>query len=388
MICNVKSKMNTATVRNVHWEGKDYLAVPMVMLKEHVLNGSHGATFYNAAEVSKNPTAWNMKPVVVYHPVRAGKSATDTLTYEKQGIGMIMNTTWEDGKLKAEAWIDKEKANRVDSRVMEAVTSGNILEVSTGHYGDLIQKSGVFANKEYTQQALNIVPDHLAVLPDKPGALSVEEGAGLLRNQNAEEVESQDVLENSDADDSLPQEVTEMAESPVEAVEPQVILNSLEDIYAHCEGGLKEIVKEAFDLLQNEQKEMIELIVENSDFVEDDFVGRSPSEIRKLASLVRNTAAKVAEEVEAEEVEAVAEEAVAEEVVAEEVVENEGCDKEGCDKEDCEGKEDCDKEDCGKCEDAPVENAVKPKFTGQAGVAPVENAKADVFSDLIPKPLF
>lgn len=354
MICNVDSKVSTARMRRTHWEGKDYAVVPMVMLKEHVLSGNKGPVFYNEKEIAKDPATWNMKPVTVYHPVKKG-SATDVVTFDRQGIGMIMNTRFSNGKLKAEAWIDVAKANRVDPRVMEAVNAGQILEVSTGMYADRIDNEGEYNGKKYSHEAINLKPDHLAILPDKEGALSVEDGAGLLRNQQAD-VTTQESPEDS-AIKPLENEESEMAEDAVkpEAVEVEkIVFNSAEDIdrlLEHCEGNFKQYATAAFSMLQNSLDEQISEICENSEFEKEDFVGKSPKEISKLHSLVRNTKAPQEVEVEAE-----AEAAV--EVEVEEVVENE----------------------------------VKPNLKGQAGVAPIENASSDdkksFDSALVAKPIF
>jgi hypothetical protein len=56
------------------------------------------------------------------------------------------------------------------------------MELSTGLFVDLENEQGKWKDKEYCAIARNIRPDHLALLPDKKGACSVEDGAGFLRN--------------------------------------------------------------------------------------------------------------------------------------------------------------------------------------------------------------
>lgn len=176
---------NKAQTRYETLEGKQYLVVPCVMLTEGVHNGSQGALYYPAEELAKTPAVWNAKPVVVYHPQLNGQSisACDQVVFEKQKIGILMNTKWEDGKLKTECWIDEEKANAVDERVLEAINNGQMMEVSTGLFTDNENVEGTWNEESYTSIARNYRPDHLAILPDLKGACSIDDGAGLLRNQ-------------------------------------------------------------------------------------------------------------------------------------------------------------------------------------------------------------
>jgi hypothetical protein len=96
---------------------------------------------------------------------------------------LVLNTKFEDGKLKAEAWIDKEKVAKVDERVMSALEAGQVMELSTGAFVDVEPEQGQWNDEKYIGIVRNIRPDHVALLPDKKGACSVEDGAGLLRNQ-------------------------------------------------------------------------------------------------------------------------------------------------------------------------------------------------------------
>ena len=175
----------TGLTRKDTMEGREYLVAPMVMIVEGVLNGTQGPLMYPEEELSKTPEVWNHKPVTVYHPVRngAGISACspDVLTNHK--IGVIMNTTFDskDKKLKAEAWIDVERMNVVDSRVAKAIENKQIMELSTGVYTDNESQIGEFNGVAYEAIARNYRPDHLALLPDLTGACSVEAGAGFLR---------------------------------------------------------------------------------------------------------------------------------------------------------------------------------------------------------------
>lgn len=186
----------TGMVRNEKLEGRDYLVVPMVMMVEGVLNGSNGPLYYPAEELAKVPQVWNMKPVVVYHPQMNGKSlsACDPDVINTHKVGLIMNTTFDGKRLKAEAWLEPSRMDVVDNRVAEAITNKAMMEVSTGLFTENEDAEGEFNGKPYTAIARNYRPDHLAILPDQKGACSIEDGAGLLRT-NAQGRDRNEILD-------------------------------------------------------------------------------------------------------------------------------------------------------------------------------------------------
>ena len=166
-------------VRNDVMEGRDWIVAPMIEITEGVHNGSDGPIFYSAAELSKGLATWNHRPVVVYHP-RGGSASTPTeLTARK--IGVTMSTTFNDAKVKAEAWLDPERIAAVDNRVAEAIAKNETMELSTGLYMELDRVKGVWNGESYIGSAKNLSLDHLALLPDLKGACSIEDGAGFLR---------------------------------------------------------------------------------------------------------------------------------------------------------------------------------------------------------------
>ncbi len=180
-------------VRHDQMGGRDYLVAPMIMMVEGVLNGTAGPVLYKGEDMGRFPSAWNNKPLVVYHPEMNGKgiSACDPDILTSQGIGVIMNARVEtiqlDGNdraaLKAEAWFEEERANAIDGRIMEAVQNKTPMELSTGLFIELEKEEGKFNGKDYIGIAQNYQPDHLALLPDIKGACSIADGAGFLMNE-------------------------------------------------------------------------------------------------------------------------------------------------------------------------------------------------------------
>ena len=177
-------------IRHTELDGRDYLVVPMSMILEGVHKGSQGPVYYSKAELAKTPTMWNMKPITVQHP-KKGDTATDLGVYRNQAVGMIMDAQWKDGKLKAEAWIDKKKAKKVEPSILDFIEAGIPMEVSTGLFADCVLEEGQWKGESYVAIAQNIRADHLAILPNQDGACSIRDGAGLLVNQATETTTSE-----------------------------------------------------------------------------------------------------------------------------------------------------------------------------------------------------
>ncbi len=171
-------------IRHDEMEGRPFIVAPMVMITEGVHAGSEGPLLYPSEELSKTPAIWNHKPIIVYHPA-PGQSACDPDVINSRKIGLIMNTKFEDGKLKAEAWLEPTRMEKVDNRVAEAIENGEMVELSTGVFTDNELTGGEWNGEKYDAIARNYRADHLAILPDQTGACSIADGAGLLRLNQA-----------------------------------------------------------------------------------------------------------------------------------------------------------------------------------------------------------
>jgi len=192
----------TPSVRNDRMEDKDWLVVPMVMLVEGVHNGSCGALYYPKEELEKTPASWNHKPVVVYHP--NGPTACDPDVITNRKVGVIMNTKFDGGKLKAEAWLDPDRIKKIDNRIADAIENKSMMELSTGLFTDLEGPDGDWGQEHYDAIAVNYRPDHLALLPDMKGACSMEDGAGFLRLNSEKEKKMEDRISKLWADTYFP----------------------------------------------------------------------------------------------------------------------------------------------------------------------------------------
>lgn len=173
-------------------EGEKHLVVPVVMMVEGVHNGSHGPLFHPATELGKFPEVWNGIPVIVRHPQKNGMyvSANSPDIVDEQVIGRVYNTRMEDGKLKADVWINENKAIKVYPEILGYLHSGKPIDVSVGVFTEDELTPGEWNGEQYIGIAKNHRPDHLALLPNEKGACSLEDGCGLGINKKGGDEES------------------------------------------------------------------------------------------------------------------------------------------------------------------------------------------------------
>ena len=169
--------------RAVH-EEREILIVPVVMLRDTVANGAR----ITVEELE--PFAWNGVPVTLNHPTQNGQnvSANSPSVLEEFQIGSIFNANMDGDKLKAEAWLDVNKTNKLDNTLISILENAERdIDVSTGYFCDEISETGVFQGKQFTTRQERIRPDHLAILPNSVGACSYADGCGIRANQGEKE---------------------------------------------------------------------------------------------------------------------------------------------------------------------------------------------------------
>ncbi len=177
-MCSLRANM-CALIREEEFEGRLHYVVPVVLMAE----GVHNGIYYSAEELSKFPDAWNGQPIPVYHPKEGESpvSANSPKVIDDLVAGRIFNCKFENGKLKGEAWIDPEKADKIDPQIMVKLNNGEMIEVSIGVWEEDEVVDGEWHGQPYDMIAHNLRPDHLALLPDGQGACSVSDGGGMPR---------------------------------------------------------------------------------------------------------------------------------------------------------------------------------------------------------------
>lgn len=178
----VFSSIEAEPVSTQTLDGRDFLVVPVVAVKEMVLNGE----LLLAPQIQESVKLWNDTPVSIVHPIVNGKkvSAKGIEFVEKIVVGRLYNAYFENKRLKGEMWIDIEKANTLGGDAKALITrfnDGEVVEVSTAYYASTDTETGTFDGDEYSGVQYNIRPDHLAILPSDVGACSLADGCGAPR---------------------------------------------------------------------------------------------------------------------------------------------------------------------------------------------------------------
>lgn len=191
---NILATADTDAIRHEEFEGEDHLVVPIVALIEGVIQGANASAPELAlAEVfGLFPLSWNGRPVTLDHPELRGMKVSASQTpdvHERETLGFLFNTELDGKKLKTEAWINLSKVADAGEDVVtqiERLESGEVVEISTGLFALVQQANGTFEGEDYEGIWTQVVPDHLAILPEGTiGACSVEDGCGGPRLNSA-----------------------------------------------------------------------------------------------------------------------------------------------------------------------------------------------------------
>lgn len=188
-------------------DGRDHLVIPMAMIVPGVLNGSKGKGLYTQQESIREMDAWNNMPIVVNHPVDNEGDAISARTPEvldRVGIGRVFNANW-NGKLRAMAWVDVEKAKKLVPSEFAKLKQGKPVELSTGVFirEEPVQNGKTDDGKDYDWVARDIKPDHLALLTGTKGACSLNDGCGLNVNQEAINWDDYQLVANEELVDAV-----------------------------------------------------------------------------------------------------------------------------------------------------------------------------------------
>ncbi len=163
----------------------NYLVVPVIMLLEGVHCGSMACIYHPISELQKFPASWNGIPIVVGHPVNSEgipTSANDPEIIQKEKVGTVYNTAFEDSKLIADMYLNFNLLLRADPELIVKIDSKEGLEISTGMFHDLEHTQGTWNDEEFVGIARDYRPDHLALLPNGIGACSIADGCGVVVN--------------------------------------------------------------------------------------------------------------------------------------------------------------------------------------------------------------
>lgn len=176
---------NTYTLKRIGNE--DYRVYPCVLLVHGVHHGIGSYPVYYTPEVLEaSAEYWNSMPVTIGHPVnQKGKHIMcqeDGTIRQQWEVGYVNNAHVEDGKLKADLYLNISKVLKKQPDLFVYVDNGGQLEVSTGLLALERRELGQWNGEEYDAEITEIIPDHLALLPNSTGACSWADGCGVRIN--------------------------------------------------------------------------------------------------------------------------------------------------------------------------------------------------------------
>jgi len=178
-----------ALLRKEMFEGREHLVFPVVALVEGVIFAvnAEAPELVLAEELAKAPEGWNGRPIVMNHPSIEGSrvSANSPEILEQLRLGNLFHAAIDGKKLVVEAYIDPDRVRAVggDATIaLDRILAGETIEVSVGVFVAPEAQNGEYQGQSYVDIWREIVPDHLAFLPEgMVGACSVQMGCGTPR---------------------------------------------------------------------------------------------------------------------------------------------------------------------------------------------------------------
>lgn len=198
---NIRSRVNKDMISRRTMNGRDQIVIRSVVARDDTtLNG----VLYTADELTNAMDTLNRTPAPLGHPTN---SAGDFLpALDPEGIngfyfGAYNENPRRDGnRVIVDKVIDVKRAeeNDMGRRVLEAVNQGDPIDTSTGLYCELERD-----NETNVDIARNIIFDHDAILLDEEGAITPEQGVGMMVNKKATDQRGKpvDAVYNSMMDD-------------------------------------------------------------------------------------------------------------------------------------------------------------------------------------------
>lgn len=263
---SVQATPDVANIRTAEFRGDEHTVIPVVALVEGVLWAANAPRpeLALAEEFGRFPAGWDGSPVVFDHPKDADGvpvSANSPEVLETNAFGQMFNTVLDGTKLKSEIWINQslvanlsEEAQATVAKLMKGDT---IIEVSTGLFLLSEMSTGEFDGEHFEAIWRNVVPDHLAVLPEGvPGACSIADGCGAPRDNSMQPVMRAAQL-NANCDCSVTGVILSTGDSTDDAAEEGLIkrllhrMGALFAIRDNSEGVNDSDLRTALDIALN-----------------------------------------------------------------------------------------------------------------------------------------
>ena len=206
-VVNSKSKISTQII-----DGKEHIVINDVVpiVDDIVMNG----IFYPADEINKSYMTLNDNLMPLDHPMinNENVSALTPQAINNYYVGAWgRNVRKSNDRVLMDAYIDRkfaestEKGRMLVNRLDDMMSGKNTtpIHVSTGLTYTPDNQSGSSKGKRYTAIARNMKFDHVAILPDKQGAATPDDGVGIFVNSDGEKSPIENVSLIDCSDDSI-----------------------------------------------------------------------------------------------------------------------------------------------------------------------------------------
>lgn len=186
---------NTGAHRYENYNGKKYLVVPVLALKQEVIRAVNAkqSEFVPIDSLRAAAMTWNGRPCVVHHPTRDGEqiSANSPEVMEERAFGMIFGSHVNGENLGMEAWVDEDRLKDLgEFTMLDDLQNDRPISVSVGAFVRTEPRIGSYKGKQYGAVWRQTTGDHLAFLPRGRGACDLDMGCGTARAAEKERINS------------------------------------------------------------------------------------------------------------------------------------------------------------------------------------------------------
>ncbi len=213
----LSASANGALLSVSKYQGVNYIIAPVISaVGDSVIFPANAPypEFVPADVLALATESRNFRPVVMNHPWDDSKqeycSANSPEVLEKYRYGFVFNSRFEDGRVKADIWLDPVRAAEVGPEalnVIERLQAGEVVEVSEGSYVIVDETPGIYNGDEYGGKWELCIPDHLATLSEGiVGACSVNKhgcGANRVSSSNQPDIVNQLWLSLSEVEEEF-----------------------------------------------------------------------------------------------------------------------------------------------------------------------------------------
>lgn len=216
---NITSRVNQDMISRREVNGREQIVIRSVVARDDtVLNG----ILYTAEELDKALNTLNRVPAPLGHPQDSNGNFIPALDPEAiNGFyfgAYNENPRRENNRVVADKVIDVKRAeeNEMGRRVLEAINQNEPIHTSTGLYCELERD-----DETNGDTARNIIFDHDAILLDEEGAITPQQGVGMMVNAKAKDQRGKPVtaVYNSMLEEDFNREVEWAIESIARAAE-------------------------------------------------------------------------------------------------------------------------------------------------------------------------